>query len=77
LKESKSLEGWREGTEKKASHRDQNLQPELRDYIKQAGLEFVNDPKNMRYFEFGGGGRMVTFKLWKGQELIKIQVNYV
>jgi len=42
-----------------------------------AGLEFKNDPKDKRYFEFGGGCRMVTFKLWKNYELIKIQVNYV
>lgn len=43
----------------------------------QVDLEFANDPKNRRYFEFGGGGRMVTFKLWKGQELLKIQVNFL
>lgn len=43
----------------------------------QVDLEFVNDPKNKRYFEFGGGGRMVTSKLWKGQELLKIQVNFL
>jgi predicted nucleotidyltransferase component of viral defense system len=40
-------------------------------------LEFKNDPRNKRYFEFGGGSRMVTFKLWKNSELIKIQVNFV
>jgi len=44
---------------------------------KQGGLEFVNDSKNNRYFEFGGGGRMATLKLWKGHELVKIQVNFV
>jgi predicted nucleotidyltransferase component of viral defense system len=44
---------------------------------KEINLEFKNDPKNKRYFEFGGGSRMVTFKLWKNSELIKIQVNYV
>jgi predicted nucleotidyltransferase component of viral defense system len=43
----------------------------------QVGLEFVNDSKQNRYFEFGGGGRMVTFKLWKGHELVKIQVNFI
>lgn len=43
----------------------------------QGGLEFVNDSKNNRYFEFGGGGRMATLKLWKGHELVKIQVNFV
>ena len=41
------------------------------------GLEFKNELKNKEYFEFGGGSRMVTFKLWKNSELIKIQVNFV
>jgi len=44
---------------------------------KEINLEFKNDPRNKKYFEFGGGSRMVTFKLWKNSELIKIQVNYV
>lgn len=44
---------------------------------KQIGLEFENKLENRRFMEFGGGGRMVTFKLWKGLELIKIQVNFV
>ncbi len=44
---------------------------------KQVGLEFINDIKSKRYFEFGGGGRMATFKLWKGYELLKIQVNFI
>ena len=42
-----------------------------------AGLEFKNELKNKKYFEFGGGSRMVTFKLWKKSELVKIQVNFV
>jgi predicted nucleotidyltransferase component of viral defense system len=41
------------------------------------GLNFKNELKNKKYFEFGGGSRMVTFKLWKNSELIKIQVNFV
>jgi predicted nucleotidyltransferase component of viral defense system len=41
------------------------------------GLGFKNELKNKKYFEFGGGSRMVTFKLWKKSELIKIQVNFV
>ena len=41
------------------------------------GLEFKNELKNKKYFEFGGGSRLVTFKLWKNSELIKIQVNFV
>jgi len=44
---------------------------------KEINLEFKNDLKDNKYFEFGGGGRMVTFKLWRNSELIKIQVNFV
>jgi predicted nucleotidyltransferase component of viral defense system len=44
---------------------------------KEINLEFKNDPKDNKYFEFGGGGRMVTFKLWRNSQLIKIQVNFV
>jgi len=44
---------------------------------KEINLEFKNDPTNKKYYEFGAGSRMVTFKLWKNSELIKIQVNYV
>ncbi len=40
-------------------------------------LDFENEPRDRRYCDFGGGGRMTTFKLWKDNELIKIQVNYV
>jgi len=43
----------------------------------QAGLNFKPNLEDKRLFEFGGGGRMVTFKLWKGLELVKIQVNFV
>ncbi|MCX8150746.1 MAG: nucleotidyl transferase AbiEii/AbiGii toxin family protein [Candidatus Bathyarchaeota archaeon] len=41
------------------------------------GLDFKNEPENTRYFEFGGGCRMVTCKLWKASEFTKIQVNFV
>jgi len=37
------------------------------------GLEFENRLEEKRYMEFGGGGRMVTFKLWKNSELIKFK----
>lgn len=40
------------------------------------GLDFKNELRNSRYFEFGGGCKMVTCKLWKGSELTKIQVNF-
>ena len=40
------------------------------------GLDFKNEMRNVRYFEFGGGCKMVTCKLWKNSELTKIQVNF-
>lgn len=40
-------------------------------------LEFKVEPGERKFMEFGGGGRMATFKLWNGSELIKIQVNFV
>jgi predicted nucleotidyltransferase component of viral defense system len=44
---------------------------------KQVNLDFKPILEDKRFLEFGGGGKMVTFKLWKGSELVKIQVNYV
>jgi hypothetical protein len=44
---------------------------------KQVNLDFKPILEDKRFLEFGGGGRMVTFKPWKGSELVKIQVNYV
>lgn len=49
----------------------------LESICKDADLEFENDSRDRRYCDFGGGGRVTTFKLWKNNELIKIQVNYV
>lgn len=44
---------------------------------KQVNLDFEPKLEDKGFLGFGGGGRMVTFKLWKGSELVKIQVNYV
>jgi predicted nucleotidyltransferase component of viral defense system len=49
----------------------------LKDVSKYLGLDFRNDLSNKRYFEFAGSKRMVTFKLWNGKELVKIQVNFI
>lgn len=49
----------------------------LEKIVQDTGLEFKNELKSKRYFEFGAGSRMVTFKLWKNSELTKIQVNFV
>jgi len=54
-----------------------NLGALLEKIAQDIGLEFKNELKNKKYFEFGGGSRMVTCKLWKNLELIKIQVNFV
>lgn len=54
-----------------------NLGVSLEKMAQDVGLEFKNELKNKKYFEFGGGSRMITFKLWKNSELIKIQVNFV
>ncbi|RLE55891.1 MAG: hypothetical protein DRJ30_03210 [Candidatus Methanomethylicota archaeon] len=44
---------------------------------KRIGFEFESELGNKKFMEFGGGARMVTFKLWKDLELIKIQINFV
>ena len=44
---------------------------------KKLNLDFKNDHSNSKYFEFGGGKKITTFKLWKGEKLIKIQVNFL
>ena len=44
---------------------------------KQTELEFENKLEDKRFMEFGGGGRMATFKLWQNLELVKIQVNFI
>jgi len=41
------------------------------------GLDFRDDPSDRRYYEFGGSKRTVTMKLWRGREMIKVQVNFV
>jgi hypothetical protein len=49
----------------------------LKTVSEKLGLRFEAELKNRNFIEFGGGGRMVTFKLWKNSELIKIQVNFI
>ncbi|MHA1728722.1 MAG: nucleotidyl transferase AbiEii/AbiGii toxin family protein [Promethearchaeota archaeon] len=46
-------------------------------------LNFVVDKNNGKYFQFGGGNKMVTFKLYFNSEIlniekfIKIQINFI
>lgn len=40
-------------------------------------LTFEVDLSNRKFVEFGSKGRMITFKLWRGNEFTKIQVNFV
>jgi len=49
----------------------------LKTVSEKLGLRFEAELKNRNFIEFGGGGRIVTFKLWKNSELIKIQVNFI
>ncbi len=44
---------------------------------KDLGLEFAADITNKRFIEFGSGSRLVTYKLYRQNELFKIQVNLV
>lgn len=44
----------------------------LKTVSEQLDSELKSELANKRFLEFEGGGRMVTFKLWKGSELIKI-----
>jgi predicted nucleotidyltransferase component of viral defense system len=44
---------------------------------KKLDLDFEATLKDKRFLEFGGGGKLATFKLWKGSELVKIQVNFI
>jgi predicted nucleotidyltransferase component of viral defense system len=50
---------------------------------KEIGLDFKSDKKNVRYIQFGGSNRFVTFRLWyiseeeKKENFIKIQINFV
>jgi len=44
---------------------------------KGADLDFKSDLKDRKYVEFGSGSRMVTLKMWKNLELVKIQISFV
>jgi len=47
------------------------------------GLDFVFDKNDRDYVEFGGGNKMVTYKIWfeseilKSHSFIKIQINFI
>lgn len=52
------------------------------DISKKRNLDFKCEKGNRKYVEFGGGGKLLTFKLWytpiSGPEsFIKIQINFV
>ncbi|NJE12928.1 nucleotidyl transferase AbiEii/AbiGii toxin family protein [Thermococcus sp. LS2] len=53
----------------------------IEDIASKKGLEFKADLRDRNYVEFGGGSRMITFKLYYPEglmrEMIKIQVNLV
>ena len=47
----------------------------LENIAQEMKLDFKNDLKNTRYFAFGGGCKMVTYKLWRNLEFTKIHVR--
>jgi len=55
----------------------------IEDFCKEYNCEFINDKSNADYFEFGGGNKRVTLKLYYKSEVldirtyIKIQINFV
>ena len=73
-------EAWRELGKKRLRNELLNRIGEfgsiLEEACSQLNLNFKSKLEDKKFLEFGGGGRMATFKLWKGLELIKIQVNY-
>lgn len=40
-------------------------------------MDFRCDLRDKKYIAFGSGNRMVSYKLWKNYEIMKIQVNFV
>ncbi len=74
-------EAWR-GLGKKMLRRKlvaeaENFASALEDVARKMELDFRAELRNTNYIEFGSGSRMATFKLWKGSEMIKVQVNFV
>ncbi len=55
----------------------------IEEICKKNNLDFVANKSNERYFEFGGGNKMVSFKLYFISEIlniemyIKIQINFI
>jgi predicted nucleotidyltransferase component of viral defense system len=65
------------GLRRRLSAEIRNLASFLAKVSGKSNLEFKAELGERKFVEFGGGGRMATFKLWKGPELLKIQVNFV
>lgn len=55
----------------------------IEEICKKNNLDFINDKSNSNYFEFGGGNKMVTFRLYYLSEVLDIkkevrfQINFV
>ncbi|PLJ77438.1 MAG: hypothetical protein B7L53_06885, partial [Thermofilum sp. NZ13] len=74
-------ERW-EGLTKSERRRELVLEAELLAQLierasRDLGLEFAADVGNRRFVEFGSGSRLVTYKLYRGGELLKVQVDLV
>lgn len=80
----KDFEGKSEGqTRKIISEKINSISKEISKIAERLELDFKPDKNNRRYFEFGGGNKFTTIKLWyksavDGTEsFIKIQMNFI
>ncbi len=73
----------RKQIEKITSTEAEKLGEIFEDISNEFGLEFKNEKSNTDYFQFGGGGKMLTMFVWyeseieKKRSMIKIQTNFV
>lgn len=71
------------GIYKQSSLEAEKLGEIIEEISKEFGLEFKNEKGNTEYFQFGGGGKMLTIFVWYQSEIdnkrsmIKIQINFV
>ncbi len=80
----KDFEDKSEGKIRKfISEKINSISKELSKIAEKLELDFKPEKSNIRYFEFGGGNKFTTFKLWyksavdETESFIKIQINFV
>jgi len=68
---------------KQVSKESENFGKILEEAASKFGLDFKFEKSNDRYFQFGGGGKMLTLNIWYKSEVqnqedrIKIQINFL